>query len=102
MNVPQALNLPGVMLVAPRNAAANAGSRKLVPEVGSAAPVVPAYMTPAIALTAPATTNAEKRRRPTSRPLKRATLRPRPTNSNRRPSGRCSSAYQNTTQSASP
>jgi hypothetical protein len=31
-----------MIVVAPRNAAANAGSRKLSPEVGSAEPSVPA------------------------------------------------------------
>src|ERR1700750_2232036 len=41
MNDPQGLNRPGAMLVAPRNAAANAGSRKSAPDTGSAAPVGP-------------------------------------------------------------
>ena len=38
---PHGLNLPGTMLVDPKKAAANPGSRKVNPEPGSAAPVVP-------------------------------------------------------------
>src|ERR1700735_4935234 len=54
MIVPQGLKRPGEMLVAPRNAAAKAGSRKLRPDRGSADPVAPTYMTPAAGLVLPA------------------------------------------------
>ena len=67
------------MLVAPRNAAANAGNKKVIPELGSAAPVVPTYKIPAIAPIKPDDMNAPTRIRSTLIPLKRATSRPRPT-----------------------
>src|ERR671925_361542 len=100
-SVPQGLKRPGVMVVAPRNAPANAGSRKSAPEEGSAPPIVPAYRTPAAPATA-AATSAPNRARPTLTPLSRATLRPRPVKSSRRPSGVSSSTYHRAAQRARP
>ena len=68
----------GLIAVNPRNAAANAGSRNEKPELGSAEPVVPTYITPAIALTRPEQTRAPIRKRFTRTPLSLATSRPRP------------------------
>src|SRR5919109_2403853 len=101
-SVPQGLKRPGVMVVAPRNAPANAGSKKSAPEEGSAPPIVPAYRTPAAPATVAAATSAPNRARPTRTPLSRATLRPRPVNRSRRPSGVNSSRYHSPTQRMSP
>src|ERR671922_366438 len=101
-SVPQGLKRPGVMVVAPRNAPAKAGSKKPAPEEGSAPPIVPAYRTPAAPATVAAATSAPNRARPTRTPLSRATLRPRPVKSSRRPSGVSSSTYHRAAQRARP
>src|SRR5882762_6373337 len=102
MTEPHGLNRPGTMLVTPTNAAAYAGSRNVPPDDGSAAPLVPAYSTPARAAMVAEPTSAAQRKRPTLTPLSRATLRPLPTNSSRRPTAVKPSRYQASAHSASP
>src|SRR5674476_319238 len=85
MNVPHGLKRPGVIAVLPRKAAANAGRRNVAPDVGSEAPAVPVYRTPAAAAMIPAATKHPQRTRPTRIPLSLATLVPLPTNRMRRP-----------------
>src|SRR5437773_2291518 len=101
MSEPHGLNRPGTMLVAPTKAAAYAGSRNVAPDEGSAAPLVPAYRTPATAAMVAEPTSAPQRMRATLTPLMRATLRPLPTNSRRRPSAVNSSRYHAAAHSGS-
>src|SRR5450759_355254 len=93
-NDPQALKRPGVIAVEPRNDAANAGKRKLTPDCGSAAPLVPAYNIPAKAPKSDPHTNEPNRNRSTFKPDSREMRRPRPTNSSWRPIGVYLSTYQ--------
>src|SRR4051812_11437719 len=102
MNDPHGLKRPGRIAVAPRNAAAKAGSRSVCHEDVSADPEVPTYTTPPTAAMNPEDIIAPIRTRPTLTPLRRATLRPRPVKSSRRPTGVNWKTYQTTTQTASP
>ena len=51
--LPHGLKRPATKAVAPKNAAANAGSSRASPAAGSAAPLVPVIMTPAKAGASP-------------------------------------------------
>src|ERR1035437_490453 len=100
--VPHGLKRPGSMQVDPRKTAAKAGSRNDNPDVGSADPVVPAYITPPSALRTPDATSAPSRTRVMGIPLSRATFRPRPTKSSQLPTGVYSDTYQRRAQIPTP
>ena len=100
MIVPPALKRPCLSWVAPRNAAANAGSRYGVPAVGDPLPSVDASTMPVAPASPPEATSDAKRRRSMRTPASRAASGLNPVAYRRRPVAVCSSRYQMATATA--
>ena len=94
MIVPHALKRPFLSCVAPRNAAAKAGSRYGVPAVGEPLPRIDARTMPVAPARVPDVTSEMKRNRFTGTPASRAASGLKPVAYRRRPVAVCSSRYQ--------
>ena len=94
MIVPPALKRPCLSWVAPRNAAANAGSRYGVPALGDPLPSIDARTMPVAPASPPDATSDMKRRRSVRTPASRAASGLKPVAYRRRPVAVCSSRYQ--------